>query len=44
LGTEPGEIIRTIHSYADLGVQKLAISGQTDRVAEMRSAMDVLAR
>jgi probable F420-dependent oxidoreductase len=44
LGTEPGEIIDTIQAYADLGVQLLAISGQTDQVAEMRSAMDLLAR
>jgi hypothetical protein len=44
LGTEPGEITRTIQAYADVGVQQLAISGQTDRVAETRSAMDLLAR
>jgi probable F420-dependent oxidoreductase len=44
LGREPGEIIQTIQAYADLGVQLLAISGQTDQVAEMRSAMEVLAR
>jgi probable F420-dependent oxidoreductase len=44
LGTEPGEIIRTIQAYADLGVQLMAISGQTDQVEEIRSAMDLLAR
>jgi probable F420-dependent oxidoreductase len=44
LGTEPGEIIRTIQAYADLGVQLLAISGQTDQVAEMLPAMERLAR
>jgi hypothetical protein len=44
LGTEPGEIIQTIQAYADVGVQMLAISGQTDQVAEMLSAMDLLAR
>jgi probable F420-dependent oxidoreductase len=44
LGTEPGEIIRAIQAYADLGVQLLAVSGQTHRVAEMRSALELLAR
>jgi probable F420-dependent oxidoreductase len=44
LGTAPGEIIRSIQVYADVGVQLLAISGQTDQVAEMRSAMELLAR
>ena len=44
LGTESGEIVRTIQAYADLGVQLLAVSGQTDRVAEMRSALELLAR
>jgi alkanesulfonate monooxygenase SsuD/methylene tetrahydromethanopterin reductase-like flavin-dependent oxidoreductase (luciferase family) len=44
LGTEPGEIIRTIQAYADVGVQPLAISGQTDQLAEMRSAMERLAQ
>jgi hypothetical protein len=44
LGTTPDELIQTIQAYADVGVQMLAISGQTDQVAEMRSAMDLLAR
>jgi probable F420-dependent oxidoreductase len=44
LGTAPGEIIRTIQAYADLGVQMLAISGQTGLMAEMLPAMDLLAR
>ena len=44
LGTEPGEIIRTIQAYADLGVQLMAISGQTDQVGEVLPAMDLLAR
>jgi probable F420-dependent oxidoreductase len=44
LGTEPSEIIHTIQTYADLGVQMLAISGQTNQLAEMHSAMDLLAR
>jgi alkanesulfonate monooxygenase SsuD/methylene tetrahydromethanopterin reductase-like flavin-dependent oxidoreductase (luciferase family) len=44
LGTEPGEIIRTIHAYADIGVQLLAISGQTGQVAEMLPTMELLAR
>jgi hypothetical protein len=44
LGSKPGEIIRTIQAYADLGVQLLAISGQTDQVAEVRAAMERLAR
>jgi probable F420-dependent oxidoreductase len=44
LGTAPGEIIRTIQAYADLGVQTLAISGQTDQVAELQPAMEWLAR
>ena len=44
LGTEPGEIIRTIQAYANLGVQLMAISGQTDQVAEVLPAMDLLAR
>jgi alkanesulfonate monooxygenase SsuD/methylene tetrahydromethanopterin reductase-like flavin-dependent oxidoreductase (luciferase family) len=44
LGTAPSEIIRTIQAYADVGVQLLAISGQTDRVAEMLPAMNLLAR
>jgi probable F420-dependent oxidoreductase len=44
LGTEPGEIIRTIQAYADVGVQLLAISGQTDQMTEILPAMDLLAR
>ena len=39
--------IRDMHEqaqYADLGVQLMAISGQTDQVEEIRSAMDLLAR
>jgi hypothetical protein len=44
LGTAPGEIIRTIQAYADLGVQMLAISGRTGLMAEMLPAMDLLAR
>jgi alkanesulfonate monooxygenase SsuD/methylene tetrahydromethanopterin reductase-like flavin-dependent oxidoreductase (luciferase family) len=44
LGTAPGEIIRTIQAYADLGVQMLAISGQIGQMAEMLPAMDLLAR
>jgi probable F420-dependent oxidoreductase len=44
LGTEPGEIIRTIQAYADVGVQRLAISGQTAPPAELLRAMDLLAR
>jgi hypothetical protein len=44
LGTEPGEIIRTIQAYADVGVQLLAIAGQTDQMAEMLPTMDLLAR
>jgi probable F420-dependent oxidoreductase len=44
LGTAPGEIIRNIQAYADLGVQMLAISGQTDQLAEILAAMDLLAR
>jgi hypothetical protein len=44
LGTAPGEIIRTIQAYADLGVQLIAISGQTDQLAEILPTMDLLAR
>ena len=33
-----------MQAYANVGVQMLAISGQTDQVAEMRSAMERLAR
>jgi hypothetical protein len=44
LGTAPSEIIRTIQAYADVSVQLLAISGQTDQVAEMLPAMNLLAR
>jgi len=44
LGTEPGEIIQTIQAYADVGVQLLAISGQTDQMTEILPAMDLLAR
>jgi probable F420-dependent oxidoreductase len=44
LGTEPGEIIRTIQAYADVGVQLLAISGQTDQMTEILPVMDLLAR
>jgi probable F420-dependent oxidoreductase len=44
LGTEPGEIIRTIQAYVDVGVQLLAISGQTDQMTEILPAMDLLAR
>jgi probable F420-dependent oxidoreductase len=44
LGTAPGEIVRNIQAYADLGVQMLAISGHTDRMAEILPAMDMLAR
>jgi probable F420-dependent oxidoreductase len=44
LGTAPGEIIRTIQAYADVGVQLLAISGQTDQMTEILPAMDLLAR
>jgi probable F420-dependent oxidoreductase len=44
LGTEPGEIIRAIQAYADLGVQTIAIAGHTDQMAEILPAMDLLAR
>jgi probable F420-dependent oxidoreductase len=44
LGTEPGEIVENIQAYADLGVQLITISGQTHQVAEMRSAIELLAR
>jgi alkanesulfonate monooxygenase SsuD/methylene tetrahydromethanopterin reductase-like flavin-dependent oxidoreductase (luciferase family) len=44
LGTAPGEIIRTIQAYADVGVQTIAIAGHTDQVAEIVPAMDLLAR
>jgi hypothetical protein len=44
LGTTPSDIIRTIQAYADLGVQMVAISGQTDQMAEILPAMDLLAR
>jgi hypothetical protein len=44
LGTEPSEIIRNIQAYADLGVQTIAISGQTDQMTEILPAMDLLAR
>ena len=44
LGTEPGEIIRNIQAYADVGVQTIAIAGHTDNMAEILPAMDLLAR
>jgi alkanesulfonate monooxygenase SsuD/methylene tetrahydromethanopterin reductase-like flavin-dependent oxidoreductase (luciferase family) len=44
LGTTPGEIVRTIQAYADVGVQLLAISGHTDQMAEILAAMDMLTR
>src|SRR5919108_3642734 len=42
LGTAPGEIVQNIQAYADLGVQMIAISGHTDRMAEILPAMDML--
>jgi probable F420-dependent oxidoreductase len=44
LGTTPSDIIQTIQAYAALGVQMLAVSGQTDQMAELLAAMDLLAR
>jgi probable F420-dependent oxidoreductase len=44
LGTAPGEIIRTIQAYADVGVQTIAIAGHTDQLAEILPGMDLLAR
>jgi probable F420-dependent oxidoreductase len=44
LGTAPGEIVRNIQAYADIGVQMLAISGHTANLAEILPAMDMLAR
>jgi probable F420-dependent oxidoreductase len=44
LGTEPGEIIRTIQAYADVGVQSIAIAGHTDNMAQILPAMELLAR
>jgi probable F420-dependent oxidoreductase len=44
LGTVPGEIVRNIQAYADVGVQLLTISGHTDQMAEILPAMDMLAR
>jgi probable F420-dependent oxidoreductase len=44
LGTAPGEIVRNLQAYADLGVHMFAISGHTDQMAEILSAMDMLAR
>jgi alkanesulfonate monooxygenase SsuD/methylene tetrahydromethanopterin reductase-like flavin-dependent oxidoreductase (luciferase family) len=44
LGTEPGEIMRAIQAYADIGVQTIAIAGHTDQMAAILPAMDLLAR
>jgi alkanesulfonate monooxygenase SsuD/methylene tetrahydromethanopterin reductase-like flavin-dependent oxidoreductase (luciferase family) len=44
LGTTPAEIVRTMQAYADVGVDMIAISGHTDDLAEIRSALDMLGR
>jgi hypothetical protein len=44
LGTAASEIVQNIQAYADLGVQTIATAGQTDQMAEMLPAMDLLAR
>jgi probable F420-dependent oxidoreductase len=44
LGTAAGEIIRTIQAYADIGVQMLSISWQTNQIGAVVSAMDLLGR
>jgi probable F420-dependent oxidoreductase len=44
LGTAPGEIVRNLQAYADLGVQMVALSGHTDQMMEILPAMDMLAR
>ena len=44
LGTAPDEIVRNIQAYADVGVQTIVISGHTEQMAEILSAMDMLAR
>jgi luciferase-like monooxygenase len=44
LGTSPGEVVRNIQAYVDIGVQMLAISGHTANLAEVLPAMNMLAR
>jgi probable F420-dependent oxidoreductase len=44
LGTSPGEIVQTIQAYADVGVDMMAISGHTNDMVEIRSALEMLAR
>jgi probable F420-dependent oxidoreductase len=44
LGTAPGEMVRNIQAFADVGVQMLAIAGHTNQMAEILPAMDMLGR
>jgi probable F420-dependent oxidoreductase len=44
LGSDPGEIVRNVKAYADLGVDTLVVSANTSDPREARSALEMLAR